>query len=396
VPACRTLDCVSIFAQTALDAQTVMRVAAKFDKGDAYARRQPRTGPASFPPHPFRFGVPSASELEFFGDSAAEELYHKAIETLTALGGEKIEIDYGPFRAAANLLYSGPWVAERLAAIKDFVANHAEDMHPVVRQVITGATRYTAVDAFSNAYLLADFKRQTESQWERMDVLVLPTTGTIYTKDAVEKDPIRLNTNLGYYTNFVNLLDLSAVAVPAGFRPNGLPFGISLIGPTFTDDALLRLADRFHREQSPELSELPAISHPDAPVGYVSIAVVGAHLAGQPLNWQLTERNSYLVKACRSAAGYRLYALRNTTPPKPGLVREPEFRGPGIELEVWAMPEAQFGGFVAAIPPPLSIGTVELEDGSSVKCFLCEPFAIEGSPDITALGGWRAFLNSSR
>ena len=401
VPACRTLDCVSIFALTAADAQTVLHVTGKFDRDDPYSRPNVQNGTVAVSATRFRFGVPATCSLEFFGDEAARELYESAVNAMIRLGGEKVSIDYEPFRGAANLLYSGPWVAERLAAIESFAAEHAGDMHPIVRQIITGASRYSAVDVFSNVYRLADLKRQTESQWSHIDVLLLPTTGTIYTKDAVENDAIKLNTNLGYYTNFVNLLDLTAVAVPAGFRVNGLPFGVSLIGPAFSDDALLRLADRLHRIQSlktgahlRDVSESRPIDHPECPAGYVKVAVVGAHLVGQPLNYQMTERNSYLIKTTHTAGNYRLFALRNTTPPKPGLVRVPGFEGSGIELEVWAMPEANFGGFVASIPPPLSIGTVELRDGSQVKCFLCEPFAIEGSLDITEFGGWRAFRNS--
>jgi len=399
VPACRTLDCVSIFALTAADAQAVLEVAAKFDSSDGYARSVSR--PVSFSSTRFRFGVPAADSLEFFGDEPARELYQRAIETLVTLGGEKIEIDFAPFRATANLLYSGPWVAERLAVIESFATEHAAEMDPTVRKIITGANKYSAVDAFSNSYRLADLKRQTEPVWADVNILLLPTTGTTYTKKAVENDPIQLNTNLGYYTNFVNLLDLAAVAVPAGFRENGLPFGVSLIGPAFSDDTLLRLADRLHRAQPSKtganLSDIAAtraINHPECPAGYVNVAVVGAHLAGQPLNSQLIERNSYLVKTTRTAAQYRFFALRDTTPPKPGLVRTPGFLGPGIELEIWAMPESNFGSFVALIPAPLSIGTVELSDGSQVKCFLCEPFAIEGSRDITEFGGWRAYRKS--
>jgi allophanate hydrolase len=399
VPACRTLDCVSIFALTCSDAHAVLQSAGTFDSADPYSRPKPYTGPVGFSSARFRFGVPPSSALEFFGDDAAASLYAEAVETLSALGGEKVEIDYEPFRAAASLLYSGPWVAERLAAIRTFANDHADDMHPVVRQIITGASRFSALDAFSNAYLLADLKRLADAQMAHIDFLMLPTTGTIYTKDAIEKDPIGLNTNLGYYTNFVNLLDLSAVAVPAGFRDNGLPFGITLIGPAFADKALLGIADRFHRAKSEtigahlnQLSASPAISSPECPDGYVPIAVVGAHLTGQPLNYQLTERNSYLMKTCLTASGYRFYALSNTTPPKPGLARVPGFDGPGIELEVWAMPQVHFGSFVAAIPPPLSIGTVELADGTNVKCFLCEPFALEAATEITAFGGWRGYL----
>ncbi len=227
-----------------------------------------------------------------------------------------------------------------------------------------------------------------------MDVLVLPTTGTIYTHEEVAADPIRLNTNLGYYTNFVNLLDLAAVAVPAGFRSNGLPFGISFIGPAFSDEALVALADRYHRAYADVPG--PAVDLGPWPPGCVVLAVVGAHLSGQPLNHQLTERAARLLKTTRTLPHYRLYALQGTKPPKPGLVREEGFEGPGIEVEVWAIPEDQFGGFVAAVPPPLTVGTVALTSGETVKCFLCEPYAIAAATDITTFGGWRPYLASSK
>jgi len=216
----------------------------------------------------------------------------------------------------------------------------------------------------------------------RVDVLALPTTGTIYTHEAVAADPVRLNTNLGYYTNFVNLLDLAAVAVPAGFRPNGLPFGISIIGPAFTDRGLLALAGRYLHEAIDET--VP---------GCIAVAVLGAHLTGQPLNWQLTERGARLLTTCRTRPDYRFYALEGAIP-KPGLVRDEGFAGPGIEVEVWAVPEDQFGSFVAAVPPPLGIGNAVLDDGATVKCFICEPYAIAGAREITAFGGWRKYLES--
>jgi allophanate hydrolase len=224
-------------------------------------------------------------------------------------------------------------------------------------------------------------------------VLVLPTTGTIYTHEAIAAEPVRLNTNLGYYTNFVNLLDLAAVAVPAGFRPNGLPFGISCIGPAFSDEGLLAVADRYHRVHADAPCRVVDLG-PCLP-GCVAIAVVGTHLSGQPLNWQLTDRRARLVKTTRTASGYRLYALHGTQPPKPGLVRDEGFEGPGIEVEVWAIPEDQIGGFVAAVPPPLGIGTAILQNGELVKCFICEPYAIASSPEITHFGGWRKYLSSS-
>jgi allophanate hydrolase len=362
VPACRSLDCVSIFAKTIPDVQAVFNV----------TREQTRPSQC---PSPFRFGVPPQDQLEFFGDDEAAELYSKSIAITESLGGERVEIDFSIFRAAADLLYSGPWVAERLAAIESFIADHADDIDPIVRQIIQGGAKYSAVDTFRAQYRLQDLCNAAATEWARMDVMLLPTTGTIYTHEAVAAEPIKLNTNLGYYTNFVNLMDLAAVAVPAGFRKNGLPFGISFIGRAYSDDALLSLADRFHH-------------------GNVLVAVVGAHLTGQPLNWQLTQRNARLIKTCRTAPGYRLYALADTMPAKPGLVRDENFNGPGIEVEIWAMTEDKFGGFVAAVPPPLGIGSVTLDSCEIVKCFICEPHAIAGATEISHLGGWRKYLSS--
>jgi allophanate hydrolase len=395
VPACRTLDCVSVFATNCHDALAVWREAKGFDSFDSFSRT-PTVGQNAAPwlQGPFRFGVPSAEQLEFFGDAQAQNLYLRAVSDLEKIGGEKIEIDFANFRAAADLLYAGPWVAERLAAIRQFAETSADQMNAVVRGIILGAKRYSAVEAFEAEYRLRDLRRATECEWQRMDVLVLPTTGTIYTHEEVIADPVRLNTNLGYYTNFVNLLDLAAVAAPAGFRSNGLPFGISFIGPAFRDEALLALADRYHRVHADVHGS--AVDLGPCPPGCVTLAVVGAHLSGQPLNGQLTERDARLVKTTRTLPGYRLYALEGTSPPKPGLVRDEGFEGPGIEVEVWAVPQDQFGGFVAAVVPPLAIGTATLAGGEIVKCFLCEPYALAGALDITSLGGWRAYLTSSK
>jgi allophanate hydrolase len=276
-----------------------------------------------------------------------------------------------------------------MAAISGFMQSHADEMHPVVRKIISSGARFTAVDTFKAKYKLRELRRVSQKEWDRMDVLLLPTTGTIYTREAEEADPIHLNTNLGYYTDFVNLLDLAAVAIPAGFRRNGLPFGVSLIGRAFSDEALMVLGDRFGhtRSDAPRLeAELGT-----RPPGCVEIAVVEAHLSGLPLNRQLKERGSRLLRTTRTAPGYRLFAL-DTSPAKPGLVREDDYRGPGIEVEVWAMPEDCFGGFVNAVQSPLVIGNVALHDGASVKGFLCEPAAVEAAQEITRYGGWRGYL----
>jgi allophanate hydrolase len=385
VPACRSIDCVTILTRTVAEAGKVFDVARGFDPADPYSR-VPTAGQGAAPwaSGPFRFGIPSADQLQFFGDGEAAALYQKATADLEALGGTKVEIDFALFRAAADLLYSGPWVAERLAAIAPFLENHATDMNPVVRDIIAGASRFTAVDAFLAEYKLRELRRATEAEWAGIDVLVLPTTGTIYTHEAVAAEPVRLNTNLGYYTNFVNLLDLAAVAVPAGFRPNGLPFGISLLGPAFTDTGLLSLAARYLHE--PVDAGAP---------GCISVAVLGAHLIGQPLNWQLTRRGARLLKTSKTAPGYRFYALPGAIA-KPGLIRDETFTGPGIEVEIWAVPEDQFGSFVAAVPSPLGIGNATLENGETVKSFICEAYAIADAREITHFGGWRKYLESLR
>ena len=392
VPACRTLDCVSIFANTAHDAHTVLQSARGFDPMDPFSRAPaPGQGSASWLGGAFRFGVPADRQLEFFGDDEALDLYRKAIADIERMGGHKVEIDFSIFRAAADLLYSGPWVAERLAAIAPFMESHADQMDPVVRKIIAGGAQYKAVEAFNAEYRLRELRRETEAEWARMDTLVLPTTGTIYTHEAIAADPVALNTKLGYYTNFVNLLDLAAVAVPAGLRSTGLPFGISFIGPAFSDEALLVLSDAFQRSQGEVPG--PGVELEVSPPGCVLLAVVGAHLSGQPLNWQLTDRGARRVRTCRTAHDYRLYALDRIMPPKPGLVSEEGFEGPGIEVEVWAVPEDRFGGFVAAIPPPLGIGTAVLEDGQKVKCFLCESYAVTDAAEITRFGGWRNYMS---
>ncbi len=386
VPACRSLDCVSIFAQDCDDAEQIFDAAQGFDRLDPYSRR-PHEAAAPWLASTPRIGVPPASQLEFFGDHGAAQLFANVAETFAALGCEVVEIDWDPFREAARLLYSGPWVAERLAAIEPFLKDHAADMDPTVAKIISGASRYSAVEAFRAAYRLNELKLEAERRWSEMDVLLLPTTPTIYTIAAVEADPVQLNTNLGYYTNFVNLLDLAAVAVPAGFRTNGLPFGVTLMAPAFTDRAVLRLAHRFQRA-----AEKPSAE--DHAPGCVTVAVVGAHLSGQPLNHQLTSRGARYVRTCHTAPGYRFYALAGTRPQKPGLVRDEGLRGPGIEVELWAMPTEHLGSFVAEIPAPLGIGKLELDDGSLVSGFICEPYAAKQATEITSFGAWRAWLRS--
>ncbi|MDR3436751.1 allophanate hydrolase [Telmatospirillum sp.] len=406
VPACRTQDCVSVFAGTVADAVTVLRSAGGYDPDDPYSRREKSCSDDI--PAGFRFGVPSGT-LEFFGDGATASLFDQTVARLESLGGTRVEIDFQPFDEAARLLYAGPWVAERLAAIRDFARTHAQSIHEVVRGIILGGDRFTAIDGFEGAYRLAALIRRAETEWAKMELMILPTTGTTYRIDEVLADPLRLNSNLGRYTNFVNLMDLSAIAVPAGFRPNGLPFGVTLIGRAFADEPLARVADRLHRTlpdavigatgrslaMTPGLEPRAFISsrRPIAPScpDKTIVAVVGAHLAGQPLHSQLEERHAHFLGVQQTSPGYSLYALPGATPAKPGLVFDGKGAG-AIEVELYEMDMAAFGSFVALIPPPLGIGTVCLASNRQVKGFLCESHAVAGADDITAYGGWRAWL----
>jgi allophanate hydrolase len=395
-PACRSLDCPSIFALSCHDAQIVLDTIAAFDPADPFSRPAAKDAPAF--PAKFRLGILRGAQRQFFGDFPAADLYEQAVHRFIGLGGEPVEFDYAPFATAAALLYAGPWVAERRWAIGDFFDTHPGSIHPVVRQVISNAGKYDAVATFDAQYRLAALRQSIRDTWSGLDMLLLPTAGTIYRRDEVLADPIQLNSNLGWYTNFANLLDLSALAMPAGFRDNGLPFGVTLMAPAFHDHALLSLGARFHQSLggSAGITPLDITTQPlpPEPSGGVLLAVVGAHLRGQPLNHQLTSRNARFIRAARTAPGYRLFSLANTAPPKPGLVRAPGFNGPGIELEIWHLTDSAFGSFVSEVPAPMVIGTITLDDNSTVKSFLCEPCATEGAEDITHFAGWLAYRRS--
>jgi allophanate hydrolase len=403
VPACRSLDCVSIFALTAGDAEAVLNVAADFDPADPFSRRacSARAIPTSLAA--CRIGVPRDDQLEFFGNREAERLFHAAVAELVGQGARKVEIDFAPFLETARLLYGGPWVAERYVAIREFFDRRAEALFPVTREIIAGAAKFSAADCFAAEYRLQALRREVEPVWRTIDVLLTPTAGTTYTIDEVNANPIRLNTNLGYYTNFMNLLDLAAIAVPAGFQADGLPFGITLAAPAFSDKSLCALGAAAHgrlvqrlgatRATLPPAPPAPARERLQLPV--VRLAVCGAHMSGLPLNHQLTERGARLVRRCRTAPRYRLFALKAFSPPRPGLLRS-DGAGQSIEVEVWSLPTETVGSFVDGIPPPLGIGTVELEDGEQVRGFLCEAHATTGAEDISALGSWRTYVDHTK
>lgn len=384
VPACRSLDCVSLFTQGAADALNVFEAARAFDASDPYSR--PFRGRAMKTAH-IRFGVPRPEQLEFFGDQLAERCFEAAVAGFERLGYQRVEVNFEPYHACARLLYAGPWLAERYAAVGEFIQNHSPDVDPTVREIILEGQKLSAVEAFRGAYELQRLCREAAAEWARMDLLVLPTAPTIYRHAEIARRPRELNARLGYYTNFVNLMDLAAIAVPTGFRPDGLPFGVTLIAPAFSDFGLLELARVLSQDA-------PASDAPRAAPS-VKLAVVGAHLEGQPLHFQLLERGARFVERTRTSPPYRLYALTDQSPPKPGLRRDSTFSGPGIEVEVYELGFAEFGSFVASIPAPLGIGQVELADHRRVCGFLCEDDALGGALEISELGGWRVFLSQS-
>jgi len=399
VPACPSLDCVSIFALTVEQAARVADLARGFDESDPFSR--PEADSFSFaggarPPR-FRFGLPGGPALDFRGDTAAAASFARAVARARSLGGQPIEIDFTPFREAGALVYEGAYVAERLIAGGALLAERPEALLPPIRTILSGARNIDARAAFETHRRVTQLRRAAARALAGLDFLLVPTTTTIPRVADLQADPLRLNAALGTFTTFVNPLDLAALAVPAGFREDGLPAGVTLVGPWGSDARLATFGAALHRATSDRLGaldrslplEMPAAAA--IPDGWIGLAVVGAHLSGEPLNHQLTDLGGHFVRAARTTSSYRLYALPNTTPPKPGLVRAAEGGGP-IELEVWALSPAAFGAFVARIPAPLAIGRIALDDGTAVSGFLCESFATAGAADITATGGWRKFL----
>lgn len=396
VPAAQSVDCVSIFARTVATAVQVLESAMGHDVLDPYSRklelaREPFAAA-------FRFGVPAS--LEFYGDSAAEAAFAEAVARLQSLGGTPVTIDFGPLAQVAALLYESALVAERYTAIRSFFDTHEDEVIEPVRSIIAAGRAYSAADLYAVQTELKRLGQQADAMWAGIDLLVVPTAPTHYTIAQMKRDPVALNRQLGAYTNFVNLLDYAALSVPSAMRPDGLPFGITLIAPCASDWQLAELGQRYHHAtgltQGATGVPLPAM-RPIADIrkpATVKVAVVGAHLSGMPLNAQLTERGATLVGAAETAPHYKLFALPDTTPPKPGLLRVAAGQGTRIALEIWEMPLGAYGSFVVLVPAPLGIGTLELGDGGTVQGFLCEAEALHGAQDISHMGGWRAYIAS--
>lgn len=402
VPACKSLDCVSIFALTAADAARVFNLTAVYDPADALARKRCLWREMKWPP---RIGVPRLEQLDFFGNDDARHLFESAIRTVASMGWQVVEVDISAFLETAFLLYEGPWVAERSAVVEELLQTNPQALLPVTRTIIEAGLKRTAVDTFRAQYRLAELRRSAETTWGEVDALLMPTTGTIYTKAEVDADPIQLNSNLGRYTNFMNLLDLCGCAVPAGFLGSGLPWGVTFYAPACGDALVLDCAAHFHAARQLPVGKtsvvssatpLPAPLPTQKPVvPMMKIAVCGAHMEGLALHWQLREREARLVQRTTSAPCYRFYHLpaNGRIPDRPGMVRVNE-GGAAIELEVWEIPQASVGSFLEGIGAPLGLGKVELADGNKVTGFICEGLIAGTAADITSFGSWRAWLDA--
>lgn len=396
LPACRTLDCVTYFTATAAEASRLLALTAVLDSADDYSRQNPAwNGVQAFgaPQKGFRFGVPD--KLEFLGCSESEALFYVAKAQLEALGGVAVSIDFTPFMTAAKLLYEGPWVAERYHVVGPLIEQQPDAVLPVIRDVLQKAPGTDAVSTFDGLYKLQHFKALCDATLAGLECVLTPTYPRPVTLAELRDEPVKRNSDLGYYTNFMNLLDYAAVAVPVGFMANGLPSGVTLFGRAFTDQYLLGLADALQRAQA---LTLPGGSQLNAPAlagvagnDRVQVVVCGAHLDGLALNHQLRQRQGQLVEATQSAAAYRLYALADGK--RPGMIRNSE-QGRAIEVEVWEIPSSELGSFLFGIPAPLGLGKVELADGRWLTGFICENYGLQGATDITEWGGWRAWLAS--
>lgn len=391
LPACKSLDCISIFALTVVDADLVANVLEAYDPLDSYSRKHPKNVPAHFSSK-LKFAIPE--KLNFFGDEQAEKTFQQTVQLLESLNAEITKIDFSDFEQLAAQLYQGSWVAERTAAVEDLLKTNPDAFDPTVLEIIKNGEKYSAVDAYNAEYLKQDLARKIQQRLADYDALIVPTAPTIYTIEQLQQNPIEYNAHLGTYTNFTNLADLSALALPAGFRADHLPFGITLIAPAWHDAALVHFGKAWQNYLALKLGALdktlPLSSATPISQHHIRVAVVGAHLTGMPLNFQLTTRDAVHIETTTTSKNYALYALNGTVPPKPGLARQQD--GQSIIVELWDIPTARFGEFVAEIPTPLGMGNVELEDGRWVKGFICEPYGIDDAENISHFGGWRAYI----
>jgi allophanate hydrolase len=391
VPACRTLDCVSVFALTVDDATAALDAIAGFDAADPYSRAFDLAPAGSAA----RLAVPRAADLDWFGDGEAEKAFAAAVESARGLGLELVEVDISALLAAARLLYEGPWLAERYAAVGTFIEAHPDATHPITRAIVLAGRDGSAADAFAGFYRLEELKREAAPIWQAADALLVPTAPRAFTVAEIEAEPVRHNATLGRYTNFVNLMDLAALAVPQTMRGDGIPCGVTLLAPAGHDRRLAALGQRLHAASGLPLGATgipqPAMRETAAPTRDIPLAVFGAHMQGLPLCKELLALGGRFVREATTAPAYRLYRVPGVSPARPGLVRVDD-GGAAIACEIWALPPAGLGSLLTRIDAPLCIGTVELADGARLKGFLAEPQRLAGAEDITRHGGWRAYL----
>lgn len=420
IPACRSLDCVSIFALNNDDARYVLSIAGAEDEEDAYSRVAPwnasasdcsakggaansvASGAAARLPEKWTFGVPEESELNFFGNEGYKAAFYRAVEAFEKAGGTKVTVHFTPFLEAARLLYEGPWVFERYDAVGKFIEEHPDEIFPVTKQIISPKTTPHPSEVFAGFHALQGKKKIADKEFAKVDVLLTPTAGTIYKTAEVNADPIKLNSNLGYYTNYMNLLDYSALAIPAGMATckdssaaNGmldLPFGVTIVGRAFDDFKLLDVAEKV----SPFLSEK------------IPMAVCGAHLKGEPLHYQL--QSAEFLGAAETAPEYKMFAFKDGAIAKPAMIHagcasescancaDNDCAGNSFYVELYALSPEEFGKFVAAIPAPLGIGKVKLSDGRMVSGFIGDSSILKmvaagSATDISDYGDWRKFVH---
>jgi len=436
LPACRSLDCISVFALTVGDGARVLSSMAGIDPLDALSRTLPLPAAAPSPRQleGLVLAVPISTDVEF-GDAEHAEAWRSTLETLTRAGVRLRAVPFSDFFDVGDKLYSGGWLAERFLSVEAFLDARPDAFHPVTRAIMEQGRGIPGSSVFRDLDAVRTVAAGLAQLWSGVDAVLTPTVTTTFTVDEMVADPIANNARLGRFTTFTNILDLAAIAVPAGFSARGLPFGVTVTAPAGSDGRLAEIAVAMEalmglplgatgfgppegRVVPTRTAELPVIAAPPAAVpatavpaaavptaavrdsvpsanNGIDVAVVGAHLSGMPLNAQLTDLDARLVARTTTSADYRLFALPNTAPPKPGL-RRVAGDGVPIEVEVYRLSPAGFGSFVSLVPSPLAIGTLELADGSTVHGFVCEPWALDGAPDISNFGGWRAYLAAGR
>ena len=397
VPACRSIETVSIFALTVEDAYTAFEVANSYDPDDAYAREialRPLTQPKS----DLVVGIPSQSSIKFMGDKAQEASFYDSVDVLKSQGYTIIEIDFEPFYEIANMLYYGSWVAERYTVIEDLLEKDPNAILPVTKKIITLAESRSAADAFKGFYKLKELSRLVEPQLDAVDILCVPSIPTFYSVDDLENDPITPNNNFGTYTNFVNLMDMCGIAVPTPSRSDGRPGSVTLLAPKGEDALVASVGLSIEAEGARNLGATDwafssSVELAETAKDTITIAVCGAHMDGLPLNKDLLSRGACFAEKVASAPDYKFYALAGGPPYRPGMVRCEAGQGVEVEMELWELPISQFGSFMQTIPSPLGIGTLKLSDGRAVKGFICEAEGVKDAEDISEMKSWRRYLD---